>query len=820
MNHLARVPAGSGIALLRLPACAFDFRLFLLSVLLWTAVCAHAAPASCPAATGKNFSGQDLRNHNFHSDPPGSLVRANFANAKLSGAVFSGQDLNGASFENADLGPSRAPVDFTNSVLNNTCFIRANLDQTDFSFARMTCVDFSETSLMLASFGPRQNILAGQNCRMKFVGATLDVHLITIDSSGKSNWSKSDFTNANFQNLSPSTFSLAGKDITGAILAGTNFAGIDMTGANLTDVDFSRAVLTRAKLDRAALNGAKLYNTNAASATFKCAQFYGTGGGQQKMPDGTTCGKPLATTDATGSADLTYATLYNTDFTAAILDHAKLSGSNLNRAILVNASLVQANLQSTPGPSGTIDAANVQFADFTNAQLVNAQLASVIFSGGTLTGAVFDRTTLNGTRFDNATMPTASFQSATLQAVSFGAAILQGAKFNGATIQAPSGGQGFAVNFQCAQLGGANFKDAVVTGGNFSAAVMPAAADCCTQKGGGVWCGNIDITQGTYGAVTFPVLNSLVTCPSNEVAKCSGPQWKISPDWKTTACSNDGSLQTMWSKPNCDGEPGQIVVFKDKNLKACILRTLPGQTEVLVSTAGQVRQVVCPFQGISDITGLENFTSLTKLDLSGNQLTSFTLDFGRSVNSQLQSLDISNNTQLKTLDLRAHSRLLMLSAANDQLSSISLNANVYLVVLVASHNQIASFDLAIQNNLAYVDLSYNKLTTVLDSYNHDLTQLPNLTYLDLSHNAMTTIGSVQSLAWNRKTSSGGALQSLFLACNPKFDCSTLKVYDGTTYPAAGTSLCSRYDPGQSRWNPIANPDCPPGGADRERKKQP
>src|SRR5260370_4327317 len=350
-------------------------------------------------------------------------------------------------------------------------------------------------------------------------------------------------------------------------------------------------------------------------------------------------------------------------------------------------------------------------------------------------------------------------------------------------MQAPSGGQGFAVKFQCAQLGGANFKDATITGGNFSAAVMPAATDCCTQTSG-LWCGNIDITQQTYGAVTFPILNTLITCPNNVVAQCSGAQWKISSDWKTTACNRHGSLQTMSSKPNCGGGPGEYVVFKDKNLKACLLKTVPGQTEVLVSTAGQIRQVVCPYQGIADLTGLEQFTSLTKLDLSGNQLTSFTLSFGSSVKSQMHNLDVSNN-QLTTLDLRNHPKIMLLSASNNQLSSISLNANTYLVVLVAAHNQITAFDLAIQSNLAYADISYNQLATVLDSNNLNLNQLQNLTYLDLSRNTLPTIGSVQQLVWNRTAGSGGALQSLYLACNnPTFDCSTVGVYDGSTYPPA------------------------------------
>src|ERR1700691_529943 len=767
---------------------------------------ATAQNAKCPSATGKDFRGQDLTDHNFRTDPPGSLRSANFAGAKLSGAAFDQQDLTGASFEGANLGPSKkGSVGFTKTILDHTCFMGANLDKTDFTHADIKCADFSQTSLMYAKFGPTQEIHASASCRTKFVGATLDVRLIGNDFSGKSNWSKSDFTDANFQNSGP-PFSLAGKDVTGAILAGTIWIGIDMTGANLTDVDFSRANITQANLSGTAANGAKFYNTKASEAKFVCAQFYGTGGGQQKKPDGSTCPKPPATTNPMQAADFRLATLFNADFTSAILDHARLSGANLNRASLPNASLAQATLQSTQNPA--IDVANVQFADFTSVNFTSANLTSVDFSGGLLTSAVFDGkgTKLAGAKFANATLPNASFREGVLQAVSFSGAILQLAHFDGAEMSVLP--DQFAVNFQCAQLGGASFKDAKISAGNFSAAVMPVAPDCCEGKSG-PYCGNIDATQGTYGAVTLPLLDSPVVCPNGDVAKCQSAQWQLSPNWQTTRCSRDGVMRTMWAKPNCSGQPGDYVKFTDPNLKACILKRLPGQTEVAKATAAHIQQVVCPSLGIAGIGGLEWFTGMDKLDLSGNRLTQFTLRFDQASQSQLVNLDVSNN-ELTTLDLRGHPKLLILNAANNRLSSVSLHANTSLLVLNVSRNEIESFDLAIQDQLTYADLSHNKLGSVLDDHNNDLNRLTSLGYLNLSHNAIPTIGSAAPLAWNRETQSGGKLQSLSLACNAQFDCETLKLYDGSKYPAAATAKCSRYDAGEKKWNPIRTPDCPPG----------
>jgi uncharacterized protein YjbI with pentapeptide repeats len=774
---------------------------------------AMAQPApSCLATTGtgKNFAGQDLINHNFRADPPGSLVGANFTGAKLSGAVFAGQDLTNAKFQGADLGPSRGPVDFTSATLTNTCFIGANLDQTDFTYAVVTCADYSATSLMKATFGPLQDFRAGAGCRTRFVGATLDVNAITDDFAGKSNWSKSDFTLANFQNVSPSTFSLRGKDITGAILAQTTFIGIDMTGANFTNVDFTKATLTKSRLDNTALNGAKLYNIQAEAATFVCAQGYGNGGGR-KQPDGTKCPAAPTSTNPNSGVDLTLAAVKNSDFTAATLDHAILSGANLNGATVTNASLVQANLQSS---GGLIGPASVQFAIFTNVDFSNAQLASVDFSGGNLAGATFDSTTLNGTVFNAATMPGASFQAATLQSVSFTSAILQSAKFKGVKIQAPGSGAGFGANFSCGQLGGTDFANATIAASNFGNAVMPAAPACCPAKGDGgtPWCGIVNATQETYGPVTFPILSVPNTCPDGSTAACTGSQWQLSPTWQTQGCNIGKVMQTMWSKPNCGGTPGQIVVFKDPNLKDCILATLPGQTEVLLATAQQIAQVNCPGRGIADLTGLETFIALAKLDLSGNALPIFTLTFsadGNSSPSNLQSLDLSNN-KITTLDLASHPKLLSLSAAHNQLGSISLSANAYLVVLDASHNALTAFNLPIQSTLAYADLSYNRLTNVLNQFNTSLSALTSLSYLDLSHNTLTTIGSINTLAWNKRTGAGGSLRSLFLACNPNFRCGDLGVYDGTQYPAASSSMCSVYDAPASKWTPLTNPLCPPG----------
>ena len=94
----------------------------------------------------------------------------------------------------------------------------------------------------------------------------------------------------------------------------------------------------------------------------------------------------------------------------------------------------------------------------------------------------------------------------------------------------------------------------------------------------------------------------------------------------------------------------------------------------------------------------------------------------------------------------------------------------------------------------------------------DLSGLENLSYLDLSANALETIGPVAALAFNWDDDNSGLLQSLFLACNPTFDCSTLAldVENGKNIPIVGTSHCAAFNSQDDQWILKPHPDCPPG----------
>lgn len=85
-------------------------------------------------------------------------------------------------------------------------------------------------------------------------------------------------------------------------------------------------------------------------------------------------------------------------------------------------------------------------------------------------------------------------------------------------------------------------------------------------------------------------------------------------------------------------------------------------------------------KNITDFTGLEGFTSIENLDISGNLVAN--LDFANSIlktpaNSTLQTLNISNSPNLVSVDLSTNDKLTSVSASNNPvLENMKLNFKV------------------------------------------------------------------------------------------------------------------------------------------------
>lgn len=175
-------------------------------------------------------------------------------------------------------------------------------------------------------------------------------------------------------------------------------------------------------------------------------------------------------------------------------------------------------------------------------------------------------------------------------------------------------------------------------------------------------------------------------------------------------------------------------------------------SEIQCSEAsGYTGTINCQNLNISDLTGIEAFTSLTVL-LCGN--------------NPLATLDVSQNTSLLTL--QPH---------NNNLSSLDVTQNTALTNLVVVNNNLASIDLSQNTNLNIFSCGYNNLTSLDVSQNTNLNVLScnnnNLTALDVSNNnGLTTFicdtNSLTSL--NLKNLTSSTLTSFSATENPNLTC--------------------------------------------------
>jgi len=103
---------------------------------------------------------------------------------------------------------------------------------------------------------------------------------------------------------------------------------------------------------------------------------------------------------------------------------------------------------------------------------------------------------------------------------------------------------------------------------------------------------------------------------------------------------------------------------------------------------------------ISDLTGIEDFTTLTRLDCEQNKLV--TLDL--SQNTALNYLDIDANA-LTALDLSSNIALTFFEGADNQLTSLDLSLNAALTEFYCENNQLTSLDFRNGSNTLVVDFS-------------------------------------------------------------------------------------------------------------------
>jgi Leucine-rich repeat (LRR) protein len=182
--------------------------------------------------------------------------------------------------------------------------------------------------------------------------------------------------------------------------------------------------------------------------------------------------------------------------------------------------------------------------------------------------------------------------------------------------------------------------------------------------------------------------------------------------------------------------------------------------EIQISEAVEIYSLHVDNAGISDLTGISEFTSLQTLFCENNVLTSLDASNLSSLivlvcsGNQLTSLNISGMFNLEALECSSNqlatlnvsgvglSSLRGLSCAYNQLASINLSGISTLENLSCSYNLLTTLSVSGLGNLKSIDCGFNKLTTL------SIASLTNLEILWCYNNELTTLnitGAMTSL---------------------------------------------------------------------------
>ncbi len=154
-------------------------------------------------------------------------------------------------------------------------------------------------------------------------------------------------------------------------------------------------------------------------------------------------------------------------------------------------------------------------------------------------------------------------------------------------------------------------------------------------------------------------------------------------------------------------------------------------------------------RNISDLTGIEDFISLTSLDCSENQLSILNITQNTNLielycgNNLLTNLDVTNqpnlvrlwcfSNQLSNLNVIENTGLISLRCENNLLTALNTSGLTNLNILLCNQNQIPSLDISDSANLSRLQCGNNLLT------NLDVNNNTNLSFLSCEQNQITNL---------------------------------------------------------------------------------
>jgi len=196
----------------------------------------------------------------------------------------------------------------------------------------------------------------------------------------------------------------------------------------------------------------------------------------------------------------------------------------------------------------------------------------------------------------------------------------------------------------------------------------------------------------------------------------------------------------------------QFTTIPDSNFEQALINlgyddVIDGQ--VLTANIQNVVELDIPNLGIQDLTGIEDFNSLTALWIEYNNMNS--IDISQNIALELlvldgnpiSNIDISNNinlyvfaapeTLLNSIDTSMNVNLDILDVEYCNITSLDLSNNSNLTLLVASGNQLTDIDLSSNILLEQVFIYENQLTAI------NLENHPNLLDLFVDFNFLTEL---------------------------------------------------------------------------------
>ena len=155
--------------------------------------------------------------------------------------------------------------------------------------------------------------------------------------------------------------------------------------------------------------------------------------------------------------------------------------------------------------------------------------------------------------------------------------------------------------------------------------------------------------------------------------------------------------------------------------------------------------------GISDLTGIEDFTALVGLGVSYQSLTSLDL----SANTNLALLNCRHNN-LTSLDVSGGTALYYLLCNDNQLTSLDLGNGNALTHFHCQNNNLTTLDLSAHYDLKNFNCQNNKLTSLIfnDSAESIICSNNYLTCLDISSSPKLSINCSSNLLEQFNTKNG------------------------------------------------------------------